>query len=131
MQELPLQPSSWSFSSDANSVSPKTSAPATHQNPGLQPERTTLAWGRTTFSLVALSATYLRWLPHHGLPVLLLFGVSTATAGAIYLTQRRRYRIRAAGVSQERFDADTLAIFGTALSGVALGAMGALIVLSG
>lgn len=130
MQEFLLQPSLCSSSSGANSVSPTTFVPERHQDPGLQPERTTLAWGRTMLSLVAVSATFLRWLPHRGLPVILLFGISTATATAIYLTQRRRYRISANAIRQERADASTLAILWTAVSGLVLSGMGTLLVLS-
>lgn len=71
---------------------------AIHGDPGLQPERTTLAWGRTMFALVTASAISLRWLPQHGLPILLLFAVATAAAAAIYFTQRRRYSATAQGI---------------------------------
>ena len=42
-------------------------------------------------ALVTVSAVFLRWLPEHGLPILLLFAVSAGAAAAIYVTQRRRY----------------------------------------
>ncbi|SCB99828.1 protein of unknown function [Pseudarthrobacter enclensis] len=106
------------------------SPPRGHGDPGLQPERTTLAWGRTMLSLVTASALYLRWLPHHGLPILLLFAVSAGAALAIYLTQRRRYGASAYGVSRERVDADVNAVLWTAFAGVALGALGIGVVLA-
>lgn len=65
-----------------------------HGDTGLQPERTILAWGRTMMALVAVSAIFLRWLPHHGLPILALFAVAVSAAAAINLTQRRRYSTR-------------------------------------
>lgn len=43
-----------------------------HGDPGLQPERTVLAWGRTTLTLVTASAIFLRWIPEHG-PLVLPF----------------------------------------------------------
>ncbi|MCP9001789.1 DUF202 domain-containing protein [Pseudarthrobacter sp. RMG13] len=105
--------------------------PGPHGDPGLQPERTTLAWGRTMMALVTVSAIFLRWLPHHGFPILLLFAVSVAAAAAIYLTQRRRYGASARGISREKVDADTSAVLWTAFAGVALGALGIGVVLAG
>ena len=102
-----------------------------HGDPGLQPERTSLAWGRTMLALVTASALFLRWLPQHGLPILLLFAVSSATALAIYLTQRRRYSARSRGLSRERLDADITAVLWTAFAGVVLGGLGIGVVLAG
>lgn len=82
-------------------------------------------------ALVSVSAIFLRWLPHHGFPILLLFGVSAGAAATIYLTQRRRYGARAQGISQERVDADTSAVLWTAFAGIALGALGIGVVLAG
>jgi len=104
---------------------------AGHGDPGLQPERTSLAWGRTMLALVTASALFLRWLPQHGLPILLLFAVSSATALAIYLTQRRRYSARSRGLSRERLDADITAVLWTAFAGVVLGGLGIGVVLAG
>lgn len=101
-----------------------------HEDPGLQPERTSLAWGRTMMALVTVSAIFLRWLPHHGLPILLLFAVSAAAAGTIYFTQRRRYRTSTRGITQETVDADTSAVLWTAAAAVALGGLGILVVLA-
>ena len=102
-----------------------------HGDPGLQPERTTLAWGRTVLALVTVSAIFLRWLPRHGLPILLLFAVSAAAALAIYVTQQRRYSARSRGLSRERVDADITAVLWTAFAGVALGGLGIAVVLTG
>ncbi|WP_247046345.1 DUF202 domain-containing protein [Arthrobacter rhizosphaerae] len=100
-------------------------------DPGLQPERTTLAWARTMLALVTASAIFLRWLPRHGFPVLMLFVVAIATAAAIYLTQRRRYSTNSYGITQEKVDAEIPAVLWTASAGVALGALGIVVVIPG
>ena len=105
--------------------------PGPHGDPGLQPERTTLAWGRTMMALVTVSAIFLRWLSHYGLPILVLFGVSAGGAAAIYLTQRRRYLASSHGIVHERADADAPAVLWTAVAGIALGALGIGVVLAG
>ncbi|KRE65477.1 MULTISPECIES: DUF202 domain-containing protein [Micrococcaceae] len=102
-----------------------------HGDPGLQPERTTLAWGRTMMSLVTVSAIFLRWLPHHGFPVLTLFAIAVAAAAAIYLTQRRRYNSSSHGISRETVNAEMPAVLWTASAGVMLGVLGILVVLTG
>lgn len=112
-------------------MAPSVPAGDTHGDPGLQPERTSLAWGRTMLALVTASALFLRWLPHHGLPILLLFAVSAGAALAIYLTQRRRYGAKSHGVSREHVDADITAVIWTAFTGIALGVLGIGVVLAG
>ena len=82
-------------------------------------------------ALATVSAIFLRWLPHHGLPILVLFGVSAAAAAAIYLTQRRRYRASAHGIMRGRADTETSAVLWTAFAGVALGILGIAVVLAG
>ncbi|QCO96454.1 DUF202 domain-containing protein [Arthrobacter sp. 24S4-2] len=62
---------------------------ATHGDSGLQPERTDLAWGRTTMAMVVAAAVFLRWLPHHGWFVGTLVAAATVTAHAINFTQKR------------------------------------------
>jgi uncharacterized membrane protein YfcA len=81
-------------------------------------------------ALVTVSAIFLRWLPQHGLPILLLFAVSASAALGIYLTQRRRYSARSRGMVRERVDADITAVVWTAFAGVALGGLGIGVVLA-
>jgi hypothetical protein len=81
-------------------------------------------------ALVTVSVIFLRWLPVHGLPILLLFAVSAGAALAIYLTQRRRYRSRSWGIRQENVDADITAVLWTAFAGMALGGLGIGVVLA-
>ena len=100
-----------------------------HGDPGLQPERTTLAWGRTMLALVTASAIFLRWLPRHGFPILVLFAVATAAAAAIYFTQRHRYSISSQGITRQNIEPDIPSVFWTAFAGMALGGIGIGIVL--
>ncbi|MGK3957584.1 DUF202 domain-containing protein [Arthrobacter sp. R4] len=102
-----------------------------HSDTGLQPERTTLAWGRTMMALVTVSVIFLRWLPHHGFPILALFAVAIAAAVGIYLTQRRRYKTSSHGISEEKVSAETSAVLWTAFAAVALGGLGIAVVLTG
>ncbi|HEY1154931.1 MAG TPA: DUF202 domain-containing protein [Arthrobacter sp.] len=104
-------------------------APSPHGDPGLQPERTALAWGRTMLALVTASAFFLRWLPTYGAPILMLPVVSGGAALAIYLTQRRRYLKRSHGLAGESIEADLPAVLWTAVAGVALGVLGIVVVL--
>lgn len=108
-----------------------TAAPTrAHDDPGLQPERTVMSWGRTTLSLFVVSAVFLRWMPHYGLPVLLLVLLAAGGALAIYATQRRRYRIRAQGIAAGRIAADAVAVFWTAGSVFVLGLLALSVVIA-
>lgn len=81
-------------------------------------------------ALITVSAIFLRWLPLHGLPILALFAVAVTAAGAIYLTQRRRYRASSHGIATERLGADVAAVLWTSLACVTLGGLGIAVVLA-
>lgn len=98
-----------------------------HDDPGLQPERTVMAWARTMMSLFVVSAIFLRWLPRHGWPVAILVAVAGATALAIYISQRRRYHHQATGIRTSRLRADVTATLLTSTAVVGLGALGMLV----
>lgn len=72
-----------------------------HQDTGLQPERTDLAWRRTSPSLVVAAAIIVRWMPHHGLFVGSLVGAAIGTALAINVTQKRRFHRATHGINWE------------------------------
>ncbi|MDD1476504.1 DUF202 domain-containing protein [Arthrobacter sp. H16F315] len=77
-----------------------TSRPAAvHNDPGLQPERTDLAWRRTSFTLITAACIFLRWVPHHGWFAGTLVGASLMVALGIAITQRRRYHHHASGIA--------------------------------
>jgi hypothetical protein len=81
-------------------------------------------------ALVTVSAIFLRWLPHHGLPILALFAVAVTAAAAIYLTQRRRYCTSSYGILQENVSAEITAVLWTAFAAILLATLGIAVVLS-
>jgi uncharacterized membrane protein YidH (DUF202 family) len=101
-----------------------------HQDPGLQPERTLLSWGRTAMALFVAALFFLRWLPHYGVSILVLVAAAAATAGGIYATQRSRYSVRVHGIAAERFHPDVSAVFWTSGSVLLLGILALGILLS-
>lgn len=101
----------------------------THQDPGLQPERTVLSWGRTAMALFAAALVFLRWLPHYGLWILVLIAVAGTIAVSIYATQRSRYSARVRGVAAERFHPDVGAVFRTSGSVLLMGILALVILL--
>lgn len=106
------------------------STPRAHNDPGLQPERTSLAWGRTMLALVTVSTIFLRWAEQHGLFVLTLWAVSCLTAAAIFLTQRLRYARGGEGISRGAMGPNATSVLWTASSGLALGVLGIYAVLA-
>lgn len=95
-----------------------------HGDSGLQPERTNLAWGRTTMALVVAAAIFLRWMPHHGFFVGTLVAAAVVTAVAINLTQRRRFLRAVRGINQERMAPNLASTAAVAASVVLLALLG-------
>ncbi len=61
-------------------------------DPGLQVERTGLAWVRTSASVGVVGLLLLRWLPSHGLLVVAPTLVAFAVAAWLRLTARSHYQ---------------------------------------
>lgn len=76
-----------------------------HDDPGLQPERTLLAWRRTLMTLLVVCTIFLRWIPHFGLIALLPIIVSLVAGMLIQIGLNARYRKSAKGLKQERVPA--------------------------
>lgn len=104
-------------------MAPRNHVPA-HLDPGLQPERTSLAWGRTTLTTVVAAAIFLRWTPHHGLFTGVLIALTLLAALVINGTQRARYHRAVHGIANETIHADVVAVLFTSLTVVALAALG-------
>ncbi|WP_238146642.1 DUF202 domain-containing protein [Ornithinimicrobium murale] len=71
---------------------------------GLQPERTTLSWGRTSMAMVSVSAIFLRWTPHYGLMILALPALTLVCALAITATHNHRTNDSVRGIHSEALE---------------------------
>jgi uncharacterized membrane protein YidH (DUF202 family) len=105
-------------------------ARAAHEDPGLQPERTILAWARTVLALITAAAICLRWVTHHGMFVLTLFAMAVGTGAVIYLSQRARYARSCRGITEETVAADAAGVLGLATATAVLGVLGLYVVLA-
>lgn len=76
-----------------------------HDDPGLQPERTLLAWRRTLMTLLVVCTIFLRWIPRFGLIALLPIMLSLMAGILIQIGLNARYRKSASGLKQERIPA--------------------------
>ena len=97
---------------------------AVHNDPGLQPERTDLAWRRTALTLVTAACIFLRWMPHYGWFVGTLVAASLLVALGIAVTQRRRYHRAASGIGTGAVTASVRSTAAIAGSVVVLAALG-------
>ncbi|GFZ92552.1 hypothetical protein GCM10011359_22410 [Nesterenkonia alkaliphila] len=101
------------------------SVTVTHQDPGVQPERTLLSWTRTSLLLVVVAGFTIRWAPHHGAAVLILFVAALVTAGGITVTHRRRLNSAVQGIAQERYRpaVGSVAALAAAVAGLGVAAL--------
>ena len=102
----------------------KSPPAAAHNDPGLQPERTDLAWRRTALTLITAACIFLRWVPHYGWFAGTLVTASLVVALGIALTQRRRYHHHAGGIGGAVMTANVRATAAIAGSVVVLAGLG-------
>lgn len=74
---------------------------AAHLDPGLQPERTAMAWSRTALACCIVSAFTIRWLSFYGPGLLVLPALTLLAAVAITFTQQRRIRAAVRAISRD------------------------------
>jgi hypothetical protein len=72
-----------------------------HDDPGLQPERTVLAWRRTLMTLLICCTLFLRWIPHFGLWALMPTIVALAACLLVQVGLNARYRKSTKGLRLE------------------------------
>lgn len=101
-----------------------------HADPGLQPERTSLAWNRTLLALVVAGLLLLRWVPRHGWFPLVLVLLTLVTALVIAVGQARRYRRAARGIRDGRIEADVVGVLGATAGVAVLGALALVVILA-
>jgi uncharacterized membrane protein YidH (DUF202 family) len=73
-----------------------------HDDPGLQPERTLLAWRRTLLTLIVACTLFLRWIPHFGVIALLPITATLMASLLIQIGLNARYRKSSRGLKNER-----------------------------
>lgn len=95
-----------------------------HHDPGLQPERTILAWNRTTVSLAVCTAVILRWTSFYGAAILIPVAFLIALAMFILVTQRIRYTRQSLGLASEHVPPNLLGVATLTLTLLAFGATG-------
>ncbi|MDH6679714.1 uncharacterized membrane protein YidH (DUF202 family) [Rhodococcus sp. LBL1] len=103
-------------------------APA-HQDPGLQPERTTLAWVRTAASLAAVAFLCLRYVPGSSVVVQVIGIWAIAAASVVVVTARRRYERVSEHFGAGRVVYPFAIMLGLAVTVVALAAVSAVVIL--
>ena len=118
----------------ADSRSPSPADPSRdislHSDPGLQPERTTLAWTRTVVAMLVVGAVMLRWAHLYGSAVVLVAGVLCMLAIFIVATQRRRYQAGCQGIVRGRAAPNVRSVVALTGSLLLLGAAGLVFVLA-
>lgn len=72
-----------------------------HTDPGLQPERTTMAWTRTAISMLIVSSILLRWIHVYGPAVFALMALLVGCAVYVVLSNRADYHRAVRGIAHD------------------------------
>ncbi|RBP63644.1 uncharacterized protein DUF202 [Brevibacterium sanguinis] len=108
-----------------------TSSPASrpHEDPGLQPERTTQSWLRTSLTLIVVSLLFIRWIHIFHASAIAIFVLCLALAIAAIALQVRRYRLGVHSIRVERGRPTPLAVLFLTASVCLIAALGVATVL--
>lgn len=107
------------------------STPLRHDDPGLQPERTLLAWRRTLLTLIGVCTLFLRWIPPFGWVALLPVIFSLMAGLLIQIGLNARYRKSARGITHERIPPPLLEVAVLGCTVMVLSLVGIVAVVSG
>lgn len=72
-----------------------------HEDLGLQPERTALAWVRTLASMMAIAVMFLKWIPDYGWLVLPPIIFASAVLLWVLFGSQRRYQQGVVGIAHD------------------------------
>ncbi|WP_305093801.1 DUF202 domain-containing protein [Prescottella sp. R16] len=101
-----------------------------HGDPGLQPERTTLAWVRTAASLAAVAFLCLRYVPGSSTIVQVVGVWAVLAASVTIVTTRRRHQRVSDRFGAGYVDYPFLLVVGLTATVVALAGVSAIVVLT-
>lgn len=72
-----------------------------HSDHGLQPERTSLSWTRTTLALGVCSLVMVRWATNYPAAVFVVLAAVMGLAAWLYVSNRDRYEVKVRGIRDE------------------------------
>ncbi len=98
-------------------------------DPGLQPERTALSWGRTALAMLVCSSVLMRWSSAYPGVIFTVIVLLALVAAVIIAMNRRFYRHDAVQLANERSAPNTPAVAAMTLAMCVLSGLGLYVVL--
>lgn len=103
--------------------------PEPHGDPGLQPERTTMSWTRTTVSMLVASSILVRWSSVYGRGVFALMAVLLGCAVFVLASSRADYTRGVEGIRDEAVEPNSARVLVLTAAVVTMG-VGALLLVA-